>query len=159
MRTRKGMGAQSSLLNGNDCEVPRLSYIGISKNTRNQIRRSRAARSRLLRKRGRTQRLKYSSKSAGHPLIWRRIADGKNQSCKQYTPCGCVENSAPVSKMELVVRSIVARSEKLLRHCNLKFVEGEVFHQPLGRAFLDEFRLSLAYKRENKNINLQSYEK
>ncbi|GAA0158642.1 histone modifying enzyme [Lithospermum erythrorhizon] len=46
-------------------------------------------RSRLLRKRGRTRRLKYSSKSAGHPLIWRRIADGKNQSCKQYTPCGC----------------------------------------------------------------------
>ncbi|XP_031100581.1 histone-lysine N-methyltransferase EZA1 [Ipomoea triloba] len=46
-------------------------------------------RSRLLRRRGRTRKLKYSSKSAGHPSMWRRIADGKNQSCKQYTPCGC----------------------------------------------------------------------
>ncbi|KAA8549082.1 hypothetical protein F0562_000766 [Nyssa sinensis] len=47
------------------------------------------ARSRLLRRRGRTRKLKYSWKSAGHPSIWKRIADGKNQSCKQYTPCGC----------------------------------------------------------------------
>uniref|UniRef100_A0A2C9WQP7 CXC domain-containing protein n=1 Tax=Manihot esculenta TaxID=3983 RepID=A0A2C9WQP7_MANES len=46
-------------------------------------------RSRLLRRRGRTRKLKYSWKSAGHPSIWKRIADGKNQSCKQYTPCGC----------------------------------------------------------------------
>ncbi|KAK8554660.1 hypothetical protein V6N13_093635 [Hibiscus sabdariffa] len=44
---------------------------------------------RLLRRRGRTRKLKYSWKSAGHPSIWKRIADGKNQSCKQYTPCGC----------------------------------------------------------------------
>nr|XP_027118503.1 histone-lysine N-methyltransferase EZA1-like isoform X1 [Coffea arabica] len=47
------------------------------------------ARSRLFRKRGRTRKLKYSWKSAGHPSIWRRIVDDKNQSCKQYTPCGC----------------------------------------------------------------------
>lgn len=46
-------------------------------------------RSRLLRRRGRSRKLKYSSKSAGLPSMWRRIADGKNQSCKQYTPCGC----------------------------------------------------------------------
>ncbi|XP_057966698.1 histone-lysine N-methyltransferase EZA1 isoform X2 [Malania oleifera] len=46
-------------------------------------------RSRLLRKRGRTRKLKYSWKSAGHPSIWKRIAGGKNLSCKQYTPCGC----------------------------------------------------------------------
>ncbi|KAM7495796.1 hypothetical protein LguiA_020210 [Lonicera macranthoides] len=39
------------------------------------------ARSRLLRRRGRARKLKYSWKSAGHPSIWRRIADGKNQSC------------------------------------------------------------------------------
>lgn len=45
-------------------------------------------RSRLFRKRGRTRRLKYSSKSNGHPSSWRRIGDG-DQSCKQYTPCGC----------------------------------------------------------------------
>ncbi|KAL4286672.1 hypothetical protein HN51_054437 [Arachis hypogaea] len=48
-----------------------------------------ASRSRLLRKRGKTRKFKYSWKSAGHPSIWKRIADGKNQSCKQYTPCGC----------------------------------------------------------------------
>ncbi|PNY12660.1 histone-lysine N-methyltransferase EZA1-like protein [Trifolium pratense] len=47
------------------------------------------SRSRLLRKRGKTRKFKYSWKSAGHPTIWKRIADGKNQSCKQYTPCGC----------------------------------------------------------------------
>ncbi|XP_057460764.1 LOW QUALITY PROTEIN: histone-lysine N-methyltransferase EZA1 [Actinidia eriantha] len=46
-------------------------------------------RSRLFRRRGRTRKLKYSWKSAGHPSIWKRIADGKNQSCKQYIPCGC----------------------------------------------------------------------
>ncbi|XP_027189731.1 histone-lysine N-methyltransferase EZA1-like isoform X3 [Cicer arietinum] len=46
-------------------------------------------RSRLLRKRGKTRKFKYSWKSAGHPSILKRIADGKNQSCKQYTPCGC----------------------------------------------------------------------
>ncbi|CAL8179105.1 unnamed protein product [Prunus armeniaca] len=44
---------------------------------------------RLLRRRGRARRLKYSWKSAGHPSMWKRIADGKNQSCKLYTPCGC----------------------------------------------------------------------
>ncbi|XP_050237009.1 histone-lysine N-methyltransferase EZA1 isoform X2 [Mercurialis annua] len=46
-------------------------------------------RSRLLRRRGRTRKLKYSWKSAGHPASWKKIADGKTQSCKQYTPCGC----------------------------------------------------------------------
>eukprot|EP00258_Populus_trichocarpa_P024505 XP_024440524.1 histone-lysine N-methyltransferase EZA1 isoform X1 [Populus trichocarpa] len=46
-------------------------------------------RSRLLRRRGRARKLKYSWKSAGHPSFWKRIADCKNQSCKQYTPCGC----------------------------------------------------------------------
>ncbi|KAJ8573694.1 hypothetical protein K7X08_010205 [Anisodus acutangulus] len=45
--------------------------------------------SRFLRRRGRTRKLKYSSKSAGHPSMWRRIADGKNQSCIRYNPCGC----------------------------------------------------------------------
>ncbi|CAI9105476.1 OLC1v1004407C5 [Oldenlandia corymbosa var. corymbosa] len=47
------------------------------------------ARSRLLRKKGRTRKLKYSWKSTGHPSMWRRIVDEKNQQCKQYTPCGC----------------------------------------------------------------------
>ncbi|KAI4301507.1 hypothetical protein L6164_034781 [Bauhinia variegata] len=46
-------------------------------------------RSRLLRKKGKTRKLKYSWKSAGVPSIWKRIANGKNRSCKQYTPCGC----------------------------------------------------------------------
>ncbi|XP_024968148.1 histone-lysine N-methyltransferase EZA1-like isoform X1 [Cynara cardunculus var. scolymus] len=47
------------------------------------------SRSRLLRRKGRAKKLKYSWKSAVHPSLWRRIADGKNQSCKQYIPCGC----------------------------------------------------------------------
>ncbi|XP_024019355.1 histone-lysine N-methyltransferase EZA1 isoform X2 [Morus notabilis] len=45
--------------------------------------------SRLIRRRGKARKLKYSTKSPGHPSIWKRIADGKNQSCKQYTPCAC----------------------------------------------------------------------
>ncbi|GAB2234548.1 hypothetical protein Drorol1_Dr00003803 [Drosera rotundifolia] len=46
-------------------------------------------RSRLTRKRGKARRLKYSSKSTGHPSSWRRIGDGKNKPCRQYTPCPC----------------------------------------------------------------------
>ncbi|TXG63294.1 hypothetical protein EZV62_010288 [Acer yangbiense] len=38
-------------------------------------------RPRLLRRRGRTRKLKYSWKSAGHPSIWKRIVDGKDQAC------------------------------------------------------------------------------
>ncbi|KAK9704776.1 hypothetical protein RND81_07G009900 [Saponaria officinalis] len=45
-------------------------------------------RSRIFRKRGRTRRLKYSSKSNGHPSSWKRIGD-ESQSCKQYSPCTC----------------------------------------------------------------------
>ncbi|KAL6184870.1 hypothetical protein ACLB2K_046269 [Fragaria x ananassa] len=45
--------------------------------------------SRSFRRRGKARRLKYSWKSAGHPSVWKRIADGKNQSRKQYIPCGC----------------------------------------------------------------------
>ncbi|GAV83620.1 SET domain-containing protein [Cephalotus follicularis] len=48
-----------------------------------------SSRPRVFRRRGKTRKLKYSWKSAGHPSIWKRIADGKSQSCKQYTPCGC----------------------------------------------------------------------
>ncbi|XP_047311152.1 histone-lysine N-methyltransferase EZA1 [Impatiens glandulifera] len=46
-------------------------------------------RPRVFRRRGRARKLKYTSKSAGHPSMWKRIANGKNQSCKQYTPCVC----------------------------------------------------------------------
>uniref|UniRef100_A0A1J3DEG6 Histone-lysine N-methyltransferase EZA1 n=1 Tax=Noccaea caerulescens TaxID=107243 RepID=A0A1J3DEG6_NOCCA len=47
-------------------------------------------RTRMFRRKGKTRKLKYSTKSAGHPSVWKRIAGGKNQSCKQYTPCGCL---------------------------------------------------------------------
>ncbi|XP_052190040.1 histone-lysine N-methyltransferase EZA1 isoform X3 [Diospyros lotus] len=53
------------------------------------MERETPTRSRLIRRRGRTRKLKYSWKSAGHPSMWKRIAGGKNQSCKQYKPCGC----------------------------------------------------------------------
>ncbi|GAB2298438.1 hypothetical protein Dimus_032503 [Dionaea muscipula] len=46
-------------------------------------------RSRMTRKRGKARRFKYSSKSSGHPSSWRRIGDGRNKPCKQYTPCAC----------------------------------------------------------------------
>ncbi|XP_076885239.1 histone-lysine N-methyltransferase EZA1-like [Bidens hawaiensis] len=48
-----------------------------------------ATRSRLFRRKGRAKKHRYSWKSAGHPSMWRRIADEKNQSCKQYIPCTC----------------------------------------------------------------------
>jgi len=46
-------------------------------------------RARFWRRKGRVRRLKYTWKSAGHPSIRKRIADGKGQPCRQYTPCGC----------------------------------------------------------------------
>ncbi|KAK8960351.1 Histone-lysine N-methyltransferase EZ3 [Platanthera guangdongensis] len=47
------------------------------------------ARTRIWRKRGRAKKLKYTWKTTGHPSIRKRIGDGKQQPCKQYTPCGC----------------------------------------------------------------------
>ncbi|KAI0511533.1 hypothetical protein KFK09_012163 [Dendrobium nobile] len=47
------------------------------------------ARTKIWRKRGRARKLKYTWKSTGHPSIRKRIGDGKQQPCKQYTPCGC----------------------------------------------------------------------
>uniref|UniRef100_A0A6V7PRA5 [histone H3]-lysine(27) N-trimethyltransferase n=1 Tax=Ananas comosus var. bracteatus TaxID=296719 RepID=A0A6V7PRA5_ANACO len=46
-------------------------------------------RTRICRRRGKTRKLKYTWKSTGHPTIRKRIADGKQQSCRQYTPCAC----------------------------------------------------------------------
>ncbi|KAH9314284.1 hypothetical protein KI387_022911 [Taxus chinensis] len=46
-------------------------------------------RTRYWRRRGKVRRLKYTWKSAGHPSIRKRIADSKDQPCKQYTPCNC----------------------------------------------------------------------
>ncbi|KAH9617322.1 hypothetical protein KSS87_014924 [Heliosperma pusillum] len=46
------------------------------------------SRSRMFRKRGRTRRLKHSSKSNGLPSSWKRLGDD-SQLVKQYTPCTC----------------------------------------------------------------------
>ncbi|KAL6525906.1 hypothetical protein OROMI_030301 [Orobanche minor] len=47
------------------------------------------AKLRICRKRSRMRKVKSSWKSAGHPSLWRRVADGKDLPCKQYAPCGC----------------------------------------------------------------------
>ncbi|KAL6648269.1 hypothetical protein ACP70R_012493 [Stipagrostis hirtigluma subsp. patula] len=47
-----------------------------------------SARTRNSRRRGKSRKLKYSWKSAGHPTFRKRIGDGK-QCHTQYTPCGC----------------------------------------------------------------------
>ncbi|KAI8522579.1 hypothetical protein RHMOL_Rhmol13G0007700 [Rhododendron molle] len=86
----------SSYMNNHGAALPR-GAIGIRSSFAEEtekfdadfMEREIPARPRLLRKRGRTRKLKYSWKSAGHPSMWKRIADGKNQSCKQYIPCGC----------------------------------------------------------------------
>ncbi|GFQ01559.1 histone-lysine n-methyltransferase eza1 [Phtheirospermum japonicum] len=44
-----------------------------------------SAKSRICRKRGRVRKVKSSWKSAGHPSLWRRIADGKDQPCARRT--------------------------------------------------------------------------
>ncbi|KAM1169700.1 hypothetical protein ACFX19_031979 [Malus domestica] len=54
-----------------------------------QTEQEMSSKPRLLRRRGKARRLKYSWKSAGHPTMWKRIADGKNDSLKLYTPCEC----------------------------------------------------------------------
>lgn len=47
-----------------------------------------ASRTRIYRRRGRNRKLKYTWKSAGHPIVRKRIGDGK-QWYTQYNPCGC----------------------------------------------------------------------
>ncbi|CAA7388984.1 unnamed protein product [Spirodela intermedia] len=47
------------------------------------------ARTRIWHRNRRSRKLKYTWKSAGHPSSRKRLIDGKSQSCKQYTPCGC----------------------------------------------------------------------
>ncbi|KAJ6390384.1 hypothetical protein OIU77_024575 [Salix suchowensis] len=69
--------------------APRSFLEDSGKSDTDYVEQDMPTRSRLLRRRGRARKLKYSWKSAGHPSFWKRIADGKNQSCKQYTPCGC----------------------------------------------------------------------
>ncbi|KAL3849671.1 hypothetical protein ACJIZ3_011553 [Penstemon smallii] len=48
-----------------------------------------SVKSKICRKRGKARKVKSSWKSAGHPSLWRRIADGKDRSCIQYIPCRC----------------------------------------------------------------------
>ncbi|KAG0563224.1 hypothetical protein KC19_8G013400 [Ceratodon purpureus] len=36
------------------------------------------------------RKLKYTFKSVVHPLIRKRLANGKDQPCRQYTPCNCL---------------------------------------------------------------------
>ncbi|XP_038713027.1 histone-lysine N-methyltransferase EZA1-like isoform X1 [Tripterygium wilfordii] len=69
--------------------APSLSLEECGKSETDNTEQEMPTRSRLLRRRGRTRKLKYSRKSAGHPSFRKRIADGKSQSCKQYSPCGC----------------------------------------------------------------------
>ncbi|CAK9193560.1 unnamed protein product [Sphagnum troendelagicum] len=42
------------------------------------------------RRKGRVRKLKYTWKSVVHPLIRKRMANGKDQPCRQYTPCSCL---------------------------------------------------------------------
>ncbi|KAL7612296.1 hypothetical protein Lser_V15G07489 [Lactuca serriola] len=46
-------------------------------------------RSRLLRRRGRIRRFKYTWKSGGTHSMRKRISDKQDLPCRQYNPCGC----------------------------------------------------------------------
>ncbi|KAG0557519.1 hypothetical protein KC19_11G137000 [Ceratodon purpureus] len=51
-----------------------------------------ASRARLYggrRKKG-ARKLKYTFKSVVHPLLRKRMTNGKDQTCRQYTPCNCL---------------------------------------------------------------------
>ncbi|XP_042427891.1 histone-lysine N-methyltransferase EZ3-like isoform X1 [Zingiber officinale] len=65
------------------------SYFDDGKADLEHMEQEMPTRTRMLRRRGKARKLKYTWKSAGYPYIRKRIADGKQQSCKQYTPCGC----------------------------------------------------------------------
>ncbi|MFS7931068.1 putative [histone H3]-lysine(4) N-trimethyltransferase chromatin remodeling SET family [Helianthus anomalus] len=78
-------GAATSQRSFTACSMP----DGNDRADANPKEQDTASRSRMLRRKGRAKKLKYSWKSAGHPSMWRRIADEKNQSCKQYIPCRC----------------------------------------------------------------------
>ncbi|XP_004515047.1 histone-lysine N-methyltransferase EZA1-like [Cicer arietinum] len=45
--------------------------------------------SRSFRRKGKSKKLKYCTKSPGLPSMWRRISEGKDEPYKHYTPCGC----------------------------------------------------------------------
>nr|XP_043634143.1 histone-lysine N-methyltransferase CLF-like [Erigeron canadensis] len=45
--------------------------------------------SKVLRRRSKVRRLKQSWKSAGYPLMRKRISEKKDLPCRQYNPCGC----------------------------------------------------------------------
>ncbi|PON61716.1 Histone-lysine N-methyltransferase, EZ [Parasponia andersonii] len=86
----------SSYMHEGGVSMPHRSVIGPSsfmdengKTDTDNTDQEMPTKSRLIRRRGKARKLKYSMKSPGHPSIWKRIADGKNQSCKQYTPCAC----------------------------------------------------------------------
>ncbi|KAB2605088.1 histone-lysine N-methyltransferase EZA1-like [Pyrus ussuriensis x Pyrus communis] len=86
----------SSYMHNSGASMPNRSVVGPSsfmednvKSDMDQTEQEMSSKPRLLRRRGKARRLKYSWKSAGHPTMWKRIADGKNDSRKLYTPCGC----------------------------------------------------------------------
>ncbi|XP_068660025.1 histone-lysine N-methyltransferase EZ3 isoform X2 [Aristolochia californica] len=69
--------------------LPTLTLDDKGKNELEYMEQEIPTRTRFFRRRGRARKLKYTWKSAGHMSIRKRIADGKQQSCRQYTPCGC----------------------------------------------------------------------
>ncbi|XP_062026258.1 histone-lysine N-methyltransferase EZA1 isoform X2 [Rosa rugosa] len=85
----------SMFMHDAEASMPNRSVVGFMEDNGNgiadtdQSEQEMRTKSRSFRRRGKARRLKYSWKSAGHPSVWKRIADGKNQSRKQYIPCGC----------------------------------------------------------------------
>ncbi|KAK9201970.1 hypothetical protein WN944_017179 [Citrus x changshan-huyou] len=75
------------------------------------------ARPRLLRRRGRARKLKYSWKSAGHPSIWKRIADGKNQSCIEGGLRESMGDFSASSSIEIGLGSIMLHMTYEQRSC------------------------------------------
>ncbi|XP_068662468.1 histone-lysine N-methyltransferase EZ3-like isoform X2 [Aristolochia californica] len=68
--------------------LPSLTLDNNGKNDLEHTEQEIPTRTRFFRRRGRTRKLKYTWKSAGHMSKRKRIADGK-LPCTQYTPCGC----------------------------------------------------------------------
>ncbi|KAL7151076.1 hypothetical protein ABFS83_04G006900 [Erythranthe nasuta] len=83
------MYADGEFMSGGSSAMPGSFFEDFGKAYMDRMEIFMPVKSRICRKRGRVRKVKSSWKSAGHPSLWRRVVDGKDEPYKQYSPCGC----------------------------------------------------------------------
>ncbi|EYU46811.1 hypothetical protein MIMGU_mgv1a002769mg [Erythranthe guttata] len=83
------MYADGEFMSGGSSAMPGSFFEDFGKAYMDRMEIFMPVKSRICRKRGRVRKVKSSWKSAGHPSLWRRVVDGKDEPYKQYSPCAC----------------------------------------------------------------------